>query len=236
MNDAYGEYLEKGDYHKQIDKNWSFYPVYMEKIRLIEKFLDANGHNKKILDLGCGEGVLVDKYKRRNYDIIGVDYNYESENVLKRSVVDTRFPNNNFDIILNLDVLEHISFAQQEEAFDEISRILKPGGMLVLTLPNMAHLASRFFFFFFGRPIRTSEIKRHQGERAIAEYIKLIKEKKFSIIKRKGLFPTYPIISAMTYFLPSKMVFWHRMASKFFGYPNWSAINFLVCMNNKDRI
>lgn len=148
MSNTYGEYLEKGDYHKQIDKNWSFYPVYMEKIRLIEKFLDANGHDKKILDLGCGEGVLVEKYKRRNYDIIGVDYNYESENVLKRSVVDTRFPDDNFDIILNLDVLEHISFAQQEEAFDEISRILKPGGMLVLTLPNMAHLASRFFFSF----------------------------------------------------------------------------------------
>ena len=225
--------MEKGDYHKTIDKNWHYYPVYMEKMRLVENFLEKNGKGKKIIDIGCGEGVLVEKFKNKNYDIVGVDFNYESENVFKRSVKNTGFEDNSFDIALNLDVLEHISFAEQEDALDEISRIIKPGGTLVLTLPNLAHLASRFSFFFLGRLIRTSEIKRHKGERTIAEYIRLIKEKKFAVLQRKGIFPTYPITSILTYYFPSKMVFWQRILSMFLGYPNWSAINFMICRNKK---
>jgi len=216
-----------------IDKNWHYYPVYMEKIRLIENFLEKNGKWKKIVDLGCGEGVIVEKFKNKGYNILGIDSNYKSENVLNKSITETGFADNSFDTALCLDVLEHISFEEQEKALDEIRRIVKYGGVVVFSLPNMAHLASRFSFFFLGKPIRTAEIKRHKGERTIAEYLKLIKEKKFAIIKRIGLFPTYPISSIMTYHFPSKMVLWHRILSKFFGYPNWSAINLIICKNKK---
>lgn len=233
MKKTYGEYLEKGDYHKMIDKNWRYYPVYVEKIRLIENFLEKSGKGKKIVDLGCGEGVNVEKFKNKGCDIIGIDLNYESDSVLKRSITETSFADDSFDVALCLDVLEHISFEDQEKALDEINRIVKPGGTVVFSLPNMAHLASRFSFFFLGKPIRTAEIKRHKGERTIAEYLKLIKGKKFDVVKRKGLFPTYPVSSIMTYYFPSKMVLWHRILSRFFGYPNWSAINLIICKNKK---
>ncbi len=228
------EYFEKGEYHKNLDKNWPFYPVYLEKMRVAEKFMEKNGRGKKILDLGCGEGVLVEKFRGLGLNIIGADLNYESEFVLKRGIANTGFEDKNFDIVLCLDVLEHLSFGEQEKAMLEIKRILKPDGILVLTLPNLAHLASRFAYFFLGRLIRTSEdMKRHPGDRTIAEYKKLIKDSGFSIKKRKGIFPTFPCFFILSYYFPSKFVFWHRFLNKFFAYPNWCFLNFLVCQNKK---
>jgi 2-polyprenyl-3-methyl-5-hydroxy-6-metoxy-1,4-benzoquinol methylase len=228
-----GEYLEKGDYHKNPDKNWPFYPVYIEKMRMIENFLEENGCGKKILDLGCGEGVLVDKFKSQGYDIIGADANYGSENVLKKNILETGFEEGRFDIIFCLDVLEHLSFENQDKALAEIKRILKKDGLLILTLPNLAHFASRLSFLFAGKLIRTSKIERHPGDRPIKEFINLIKNNDLKITKRKGLFPTFPLLALFTYYFPGRIVWWHRIANKLFAYPNWCFLNFIVCKNEK---
>ncbi|MDD2753523.1 MAG: class I SAM-dependent methyltransferase [Candidatus Portnoybacteria bacterium] len=233
MANRENEYLEKGDYHKNLDNDWRFFPVYVAKMRLVEKTLTSLDKSRKIIDLGCGEGVLVEKFKERGYDIVGLDLNYESEFVLKRGLTRTGFADNSFDTALCLCVLEHLSFEDQEAALKEIKRILKPGGTLILTLSNLAHFASRFTFFFLGRLIRTSEAKRHISDRPIAEYLELLREFKFTIKKRRGLFPTFPVSSLLTYFFPSRMVGWHRILN-IFAWPNWSFLNFLVCENEKN--
>lgn len=228
-----GEYSQKGDYHKELDKNWYFYPVYLAKMRLVEKFLNKSGANKKILDLGCGEGVLVDKFRKKGFDIYGADLNYESDYIYKRPITETGFKSDSFDMVLCLDVLEHLNFQEQEKALDEIKRILKPNGTLILTLPNLAHFASRLSFLFAGKLIRTSEICRHPGDRPMVEFIDIIKNKNFAIKKIKGLFPTFPLISFLTYYFPGRVVFLHRIYNFFIAYPNWSFLNFLVCRNKK---
>lgn len=230
-----GEYIQKGDYHKNLDKNWPFYPVYLAKMRMVENYLSQNGAGKKILDLGCGEGVLVEKLKSQKYDIVGVDLNYESDFVLKRPITDTGFNDDSFDVVMCLDVLEHLDFNEQEKALDEIRRVLKPNGTLVLTLPNLAHLASRLSFLFSGKLLRTSDIARHKGDRPIREFIRLIKNKEFMIKKRRGLFPTFPIISFLTYYFPGKAGFLHKFYNIFLAYPNWSFLNFIICDNKKHK-
>lgn len=229
------EYLERGDYHKDPPKNWRFFPVYSAKMRLVEKTLSGLGKNKKIADLGCGEGVLVEKFGKLGYDIVGIDSNYGSEFVLRRSITQTGFADNSFDAVLCLCVLEHLSFEDQEAALKEIKRILKPGGMLILILSNLAHFASRFTFFFLGRLIRTSDPKRHISDRPIAEYLELLKEFDFTIKKRRGLFPTFPVSSLLTYFFPMRMAGWHRVLN-IFAWSNWSFLNFLICVNKKTGV
>lgn len=227
------EYLAKGDYHKNLDKNWRFYPVYLAKMKLVENFLNSQGYGKKILDLGCGEGILVSKYREKEYDIIGLDFNYQSELVLKGNVIGTGFSDSFFDMILCLDVIEHLSFTEQEQALNEIKRILKSDGLLVMTIPNLAHFASRISFLFAGRLLRTSEIERHIGDRPIIEYLKMLKKKRFIISQRKGIFPTFPVSSLLTYFFPSKILWLHKILNKFFAYPNWCFLNFIICLNKK---
>lgn len=227
-----GEYKTRGEYHKNLDKNWLYYPVYVEKMKMVKNFLAERGRGKKILDLGCGEGALVEEMRRQGYDITGVDANYESGFVLKRDIFSAGFADNSFDIVLCLDVLEHLDFYEQERAIDEIKRMLKPEGVLVLTLPNLAHFASRFSFLFLGKLLRTSEIERHQGDRPIGEYLKLLKNKNFLLKKRKGLFTTLPLITLATYYLPGKVLFWHKLANKI-ACPNWSFLNFMILENKK---
>ena len=75
-----GEYRAKGDYHRDLDRTWPYCPVYLAKIARIEKLLDGFG-DRKILDVGCGEGVLVEKYREKGFDIVGLDLNYSSRYV-----------------------------------------------------------------------------------------------------------------------------------------------------------
>ncbi|MFH1506562.1 MAG: class I SAM-dependent methyltransferase [archaeon] len=220
-----GEYAEKGDYHKKLDKKWIYYPVYVEKMRFVKQYLDKVRKGTKILDAGCGEGVLVEEYKKKGHDISGLDLNYSSKHVKKGDVTKMDFKDNTFNLILALDLIEHLDFAQQERFVKELKRVLKKGGKVLLAIPNQAHLASRLSFLFTGKLIRTSEVERHKGDRPIKEYLALFKKHGFKVISKKGIFPTYPGISVATYLFPSKVLKWHRFYNDWAAGPGWSFIN-----------
>jgi 2-polyprenyl-3-methyl-5-hydroxy-6-metoxy-1,4-benzoquinol methylase len=223
----HGEYEERGEYHRQLDKNWKYYPVFVHKMRLVRKYLNANAKVGKTIDLGCGEGILVEEYRQRGFDIVGLDYNYESPHVIRGDMTRLLFEDASFDLALALDVIEHLSFEQQSQALAEIRRILKPGGRAILTIPNLAHFASRVTFVLFGKLLRTSSIDRHPGDRPIGEYLKLCREHGLEVVSRKGLFPTYPLISALTYVAPSKVVALHGLYNRFAAIPGYCFLNVL---------
>lgn len=225
---AEGEYREKGDYHRTLDPEWRYRPVYLEKIRFVEKFLGERARGKKIIDLGCGEGILVEKFRKQGFDITGIDMNYRSRYVRKGDITRLKESNSSHDVVLCLDVVEHLPFEQQKQAFDEIRRILKPDGIALVTLPNLAHLASRVSMLLTGKLIRTSSIERHMGDRPIGEFLKLIKQSNLVIEKRKGIFPTLPFISLVTCLFPSKALPLHRIENRLFAYPNWCIFNILL--------
>jgi 2-polyprenyl-3-methyl-5-hydroxy-6-metoxy-1,4-benzoquinol methylase len=224
-----GEYSLKGDYHKKIDKAWHYFPVFVFKMKEIEIFFKSIPKSAKILDLGCGEGYLVEKYQKMGYDITGLDINYSSEYVRKGDIRATRFEDDSFDIILCLDVIEHLHFSDQSLALKEIYRILKKDGIALLALPNLAHFASRISFLCTGSLLRTSKIERHPGDRPINEYIKEIKENHFFIVKRTGIFPTLVLSSILTWYFPQRVIWLHKIINKLFAYPNWCFLNLIHC-------
>src|SRR4029079_16840772 len=72
-----GEYAERGDYHRELSPDWEFYPTYLAKLDAVRRYLRALPSGTRVLDAGCGEGVLVDEF----YDqlaIEGVDAAYSS--------------------------------------------------------------------------------------------------------------------------------------------------------------
>lgn len=225
-----GEYFIKGEYHKNIDKKWKYFPVYIEKMRFIRRRFNKINKKAKIIDLGCGEGILVDYYKRKGYDIIGLDYNYSSKNVKKGDITKLNIKDNSFDLILALDVIEHLNYDQQEKAILEIKRILKKDGKAILALPNLSHFASRISMLFTGKLIRTSSIARHKGDRPISEYINLLKKNDLNIISKKGIFPTFLLISLLTWFFPDKVLPLHKIYNSILAYPTFC---FLVIIEFK---
>ncbi len=229
-----GEYAEKGEYHRTLDKNWLYYPVYVEKMRAVEAFMQNVPKTRKILDLGCGEGVLVEKYRKQGYDIAGLDYQFSSESVMKGNILHMTLEDNSYDLVLLFDVLEHFSFGDQRQALKEINRILKPGGKLFMTVPNLGHLANRFYMLLTGKPKRTALIpERHPGDRALPEYLSLLREEGFSVLMKKGIFPTLPLITLATYLKPSVVLPIHRIYNKICPVPSWSFLNMLYLKTEK---
>ena len=143
-----------------------------------------------MLDAGCGEGVLVEQLMKEGYNIVGLDLNYASDIVVQGSITKMPFPDKYFNLVLCLDTIEHLHYSDQEKALAEINRVLKPDSILVISIPNLAHLLCHLYLLFTGKLARTSSIQEHPGDRPIAEYIDLLIRKGFAIVKRKGLFPT----------------------------------------------
>ncbi len=97
---------------------------------------------KKILEIGCGEGVNASHLSKYN-DIIGIDMSEENIVVARRKFpgVDYRvmntenlgFANNYFDQIYALDVLEHVD--NLDRVIAEAWRVLRPGGEFIVNIP-----------------------------------------------------------------------------------------------------
>ena len=77
-----GEYAARGDYHRALDPSWEYYPTYLAKMRAVRRYLDALPKSARVLDAGCGEGVIVEEYADR-LAITGVDANYASDHFTK---------------------------------------------------------------------------------------------------------------------------------------------------------
>jgi SAM-dependent methyltransferase len=199
-----GDYEARGDYHRGLDPDWSYTPIYRRKIALIDRFVERLPEDAELLDVGAGEGVLVDRYRARGRHIIGVDTNYDSSTVKKADLLSLPFPEESFDVVVCLDVLEHIGLLDQSRALREIHRVLKNCGTLLLSVPNLAHLHSRVKFALMGGLTRTSSVGRHPGDRPVAEYLQLLEETRFRTVERKGIFPTVPFLFRLVNRHPAK--------------------------------
>lgn len=188
-----GEYSRHGEFHRNLDPNWSYYPIYVNKVEIIDELLKSyQCQQGSILDAGCGEGVLVEKYAQQGWNIIGVDKNYASEVVKEGSITKLPFENNTFDTVMALDVLEHLYYNEQSIAIRELRRVLKPGGTAIFSCPNLAHFTGRLKLMFRGKLLRTATIGHHPGDRPMLEYQELFEDAGFEILETQGIFPTIP--------------------------------------------
>jgi len=226
-----GEYAARGDYHRTPDPSWDYYPTYLAKLDAVRRYLDALPPSARVLDAGCGEGVLVDEYASR-LDITGVDANYSSARVTHGSVTALPFPDGSFDRALCLDVLEHLSFEDQRAAFAELFRVLARDGELLVSVPNLAHLQSRVQFLLRGRLIRTASEYKHPGDRPIGEYLRLASRAGFTLTRRRGIFPTLPVVTHFVRKHPQALAPLHRALTRLLPVPGWCFLNLLTFRKN----
>jgi|TARA_R110000737_G_scaffold298126_1_gene304972 tellurite methyltransferase len=118
--------------------------------------------DQKILDAGCGVGRNSEYFIRHNFDLYGIDINEQAIQYAKEQIVlwnphfdlerfriadltEIPFPDNDFDFIISSAVL-HFSEdrAHFQKSFEELVRVLKPGGILFIrmtTKHTLAHLS-----------------------------------------------------------------------------------------------
>ena len=222
-----GEYAARGDYHRAPDPSWEYYPTYIAKLELVRRWLSALPPSTRVLDAGCGEGVLVDEFCSR-LSIEGVDSNYTSERVRSGSLTALPYPDGSFERALCLDVLEHLTFEEQPHALAELYRILKPGGELLVSVPNLAHLQSRVHFLLRGTLIRTASEFKHPGDRPAGDYIRLARAAGLTLIDRRGIFPTLPVLTRMIRRNPRRLMPLRRLLTRVLPIPGWCFLNLLT--------
>lgn len=121
----------------------------MEKAR---QYAAANG---RALDLGAWSGALTKKLQDAGFDVSAGDIENHLQIPAKFVALDFNNPGFDrafaepFDLVTSVEVIEHL---ENPSAFlRSISRLLKPGGIAILTTPNVDNVAARIKFLLSGK-------------------------------------------------------------------------------------
>lgn len=146
---------------------------------IIDLFLREKGVVKgesKILDFGCNTGFFAGKLQEEGFDVYGVDMSKDAiEFGMKRGVKNlvvgktpVPFADNTFDLVMALDVIEHIE--DHNAAMSDLHRVLKEGGDAFVMVPA--------FMFMWGLQ---DEVAHHFRRYSKRELINLMLRNGFEV-------------------------------------------------------
>ena len=148
------------------------------------------GTDRTILDVGCLDGTVGELLLRRGNVVYGIDAVAPAVETAVRRGIQARvgnleerldFPDAMFDVVFAGEVLEHI-FAV-EGLLTEIHRVLKPGGHLVATTPNLAALGRRLLLLANRNP----HIEISFADNTAAGHIRyFIRGTLFDLLRKQG--------------------------------------------------
>jgi SAM-dependent methyltransferase len=133
--------MNKQEYYRQEYRRLK--PDWQDSLHLYRNLIDSHTNSEtKILDVGCGHGDFLKPVYDKTIYSYGIDPDKEAldKNVfIKNKTVGTieklPFESNFFDLVVSAWVLEHLP--DPEKAFQEIFRVLKPGGKVIFLTPNV---------------------------------------------------------------------------------------------------
>jgi SAM-dependent methyltransferase len=117
-------------------------------IKFIQKYLEDNDVSEKtVIDLSAGKGYVAGLWNNAGATVLAFDLYpdlMENKNILSQKIDLNRpfpIPSDTADFVLLMETIDHIS--EQKQLFEEISRILKKDGILILTKPNNSNISGR---------------------------------------------------------------------------------------------
>lgn len=128
-------------YAPQYDEKKAFLDSFENNI-LGRFFQELKG--KKVLDVGCGTGRTISDLKKAGANVVGVDPSEEMLKIAKKKfssvemfageIENLPFEDESFDVVVTLFVIAHLKTL--DKAFQEIYRVLKPGGVFIVSNIN----------------------------------------------------------------------------------------------------
>ena len=124
------------------------------------------------LDIGSGNGELIDAVTRAfrvkpracdyRADLMAIDG--ITVDVANLNTERLPYPDSSFDLVTCTEVIEHLE--HYRSVLREVSRVLRPGGVFVVSTPNVLNLRSRLRYLFFGffnmfGPLRFGDDRYH---------------------------------------------------------------------------
>lgn len=134
---------------EKVEKNHWWYAGRRKILAFLIKRYFSNAA-PRILSVGCGPGIEI-KFLERYGTVTGLDSSPEMLNLCRKKKIDNvvlgkaqslPFPDNSFDLVAALDVIEYVE--DDFSAIKEVHRVLKKGGVGLITLPALRWLRSDF--------------------------------------------------------------------------------------------
>jgi SAM-dependent methyltransferase len=180
--------------------------------RRLEMIVQAAGDRLKgcILEDGCGVGMYVEHISPFGGKVIGLEYDFEraaearrnSSHIINAAGEALPLPPATFDLILSHEVLEHVQ--DDRAAVREMIRVLRPGGRLVLFVPNRGypfethgiywkgkyHFGNKPFVNYLPRPLR-DKLAPHVRVYSTKDLEKLFADLPIRFVERTIVFGAY---------------------------------------------
>jgi 2-polyprenyl-3-methyl-5-hydroxy-6-metoxy-1,4-benzoquinol methylase len=115
------------------------------------RLLDLVGSGKRVLDVGCSSGYLARPLSERGCTVVGIERDASAAAVAREvcaevlvgdiEAMDLPFERDSFDVVLCGDLIEHLR--DPEQFLVRMRSLLRPGGRLVISTPNVANWTIR---------------------------------------------------------------------------------------------
>ena len=116
--------------------------------QFMQRYLPARGDGLRLLDVGCGTGHHLANWRARGFAVAGVDGSAEmlararelnpAAEIHQADVESLPFATGSFDVVISLEVLRYLP--NSAPCIREIARVLKPGGMCLVTAAPLWNL------------------------------------------------------------------------------------------------
>ena len=204
----HGKFIAK---HGEEIWNWSSPAGKIRWKRRVDTFKDYIGNkNKKILEIGCGTGLFTSEIANTNNQIIAIDISKDvldiaRKKVTKKNVISkidktykSSFKDKSYDFIVGSSVLHHLD---EDLALQEFFRVLKDGGKIIFTEPNMLNpqIALQKNIAFIKKAVGDSPDERAFIKWSLGKKLKKYGFKDIEIVNFDFLHPAIPkfILSSM---------------------------------------
>jgi ubiquinone/menaquinone biosynthesis C-methylase UbiE len=153
-NDLYKDVANCRDYH------------FVQRLEIASRLITERfPRDIRVLDLGCGAGVLSERLVGAGYSVDAVDmsadmlaftkqrlskYDSDKYRLARADISALPFPDQAFDVIACIGVFGYMD--DVDAAIREIKRVLRPGGTLVLSIRNLDHVTVFDGFFWLKAP------------------------------------------------------------------------------------
>jgi len=196
---------------KSYEDYFKYYGPSNIKYRFFRKIIKKYKQSGNLLDVGCAHGYFL-KIVKKDFNCEGLEYN-RSATKIARQITKCKIYNesienakkiksNKYDIITCFDVLEHTT--RPDIAISEIGRLLKKGGLVIISVPNTNSLGHKLK----GKDWFGYMDKTHKSILSNEDWVRLFNKNKLKVIDvfYDGYFDIpynrFPLILQKVYLIP----------------------------------
>lgn len=191
--------LEKENYER-LWGNRANEKIFVEKGSRIDVAFGLLDKGDKLLDIGCGNGILCEMARSKYANVYGADISKNALGHIKEksftpiltnlNSMGLPFKNDVFDTVTCLDVIEHV--LDPYLIVSEVWRVLRENGTFILITPNIGYIKHRISLLLGKFPTTSGDKELYDGGHlhyfTFSDIERLLHKFGFNIIEKKGVF------------------------------------------------